>query len=139
MNDFAIFATLDGDIGGTVTVDVIAGVSLDVRIRAQVHMLIIFQVSLDTGLLELFQVGLPALSFPGYDAPLVECLQNLITRSSVLTIGPSFVLNARAYALLEADMEMNVDLAYTISGAKMYFPPNKGSSGGQFAPANTST
>lgn len=34
---------------------------------------------------------------------------------------------------------MNVDLAYTISGAKLFFPPAKGTSSGVFTAPTTST
>lgn len=57
---------------------------------------------------------------------------------SILTLGPAFEVNAMASAAVEGDADMTVDLAYTITGAKLYFPPNSGSSAGTFAPANTS-
>ena len=31
---------------------------------------------------------------------------------------------------------MSVDIAYDITGAKMFFPPDKGSTAGQFSPAD---
>ena len=57
---------------------------------------------------------------------------------SILSVGPTFAVNALASASLEADATLSVDLAYTASGAKLYFPPNGGSSLGTFKPSDTS-
>ncbi|KAI0689061.1 hypothetical protein BC835DRAFT_1418822 [Cytidiella melzeri] len=102
VNDFGIFADFDAQIDGTLDLDAFA------------------IVSIDSGKLMIFQVGLPGLDFPG-----------------ILTIGPSFQVTAQAVAKVQADLKMTVDLAYNINGAKLYFPPSHGSSTGTFSPADT--
>ncbi|KAI0345976.1 hypothetical protein BDW22DRAFT_936994 [Trametopsis cervina] len=102
VSDFGIFADFDAQLSGTVDVDASASVTMD------------------SGKLMIFQVGLPGLDFPG-----------------ILTIGPSFQVTAQTVAKAQADMTMAVDLAYKVSGAKLYFPPGHGSSMGTFAPSDT--
>ena len=48
-------------------------------------------------------------------------------------------MDVEGIASLDTAVNMDVDLAYTISNAKLFFPPEKGSSQGDFAPANTGT
>jgi hypothetical protein len=56
---------------------------------------------------------------------------------SILSVGPQFIVNAQGIATLDTELNMAVDLAYTINNAKLFFPPGKNSSGGDFAPADT--
>ena len=69
----------------------------------------------------MFSVGLPGLDF-----------------GSILQIGPTFNVYAEADASIETNLEMDVDLVYTISGGKLVYPPSQGSSGGSFSPGNSS-
>lgn len=59
----------------------------------------------DSGLIDLFSVGIPGLDFPG-----------------VLTIGPTFKIQGRATASLNLALNTTVDLSYTIQNAKLFFP-----------------
>ena len=63
--------------------------------------------------------------------------RNLI-RNRILTVGPTFQLDAEATAALTGDLSLSVDLAYSVSNGKLFFPPSAGSSSGSFAPANSS-
>ncbi|EIM91796.1 uncharacterized protein STEHIDRAFT_46336 [Stereum hirsutum FP-91666 SS1] len=81
--------------------------------------------TIDSGTISLFQVGIPGLSFPG-----------------ILTIGPSFAINAEAKATLEIDVDLTLDLAHNITNGHMVFPPGAASAdqttnNGQFVPSNT--
>ncbi|KAI0775388.1 hypothetical protein BC629DRAFT_1527098 [Irpex lacteus] len=64
----------------------------------------------------LLTVGVPGLSVAG-----------------VLDIGPAFEVSASGNANLDTQANFGVNLAYTIDGAKLAFPPSAGSSGGAFA------
>lgn len=55
---------------------------------------------------------------------------------SVLDIGPAFEVSASGNANLDTQANFGVNLAYTIDGAKLTFPPSAGSSGGAFAPGD---
>ncbi|KAJ2923672.1 hypothetical protein H1R20_g13421, partial [Candolleomyces eurysporus] len=54
----------------------------------------------------LYQVAIPGLDFPG-----------------ILTIGPSFYIDAKASATLDINADLNVGLNYKIEKASMVFPP----------------
>ncbi|KAI0340900.1 hypothetical protein BDW22DRAFT_1333399 [Trametopsis cervina] len=103
ISDFGLFASLDGTLNGVLTVNASA------------------TASFDTGKIQVFQVGIPGLDFPG-----------------ILSIGPSFVVNAQGTGTLDTELNMAVDLAYSVNGANLFFPPKKGSSSGDFKPADTS-
>ena len=47
------------------------------------------------------------------------------------------MVNAQGIATLDTELNMGIDLAYTINNAKLFFPPDKGSSEGDFSPADT--
>lgn len=57
---------------------------------------------------------------------------------SILSLGPSFQVNAQAIATMEADLEMAVDLAYHVKGARLFFPASHGTSSGDFGPSDSS-
>ncbi len=59
---------------------------------------------------------------------------------SILTVGPTFKLNANAKATLDVDIDMTVNLAYTIKNAQLFFPPSTSQqkSGAKAAPADSS-
>ncbi|PSR71292.1 hypothetical protein PHLCEN_2v12806 [Hermanssonia centrifuga] len=102
VTEFGLFADFDATLDGTLNVDALASISLH------------------SGTVKVFEVGLPGLDFPG-----------------VLSLGPTFQLNAEATAAVTGNANMSVDLAYSVTGAQLFFPPNTGSSKGTFAPNNT--
>ncbi|KAM5537489.1 hypothetical protein V8D89_008816 [Ganoderma adspersum] len=61
---------------------------------------------LTTGDITLFTVGLPGLDF-----------------GKIFKIGPTFNIYAKADATFETNLEIDVDLAYTISRAQLVYPP----------------
>ncbi|KAI5116444.1 hypothetical protein M0805_008631 [Coniferiporia weirii] len=62
---------------------------------------------LDSGQIPLFTIGLPGLSIP-----------------DIVNIGPLFALNAEATASLDIDMELSVNLAYSVDNLSLFFPPS---------------
>lgn len=60
---------------------------------------------LDSGLIKLIEVGIPGLSFPG-----------------ILTIGPSFRVDARATAALDMNADLKVGISYKLDNAVLVFP-----------------
>ncbi|PIL27871.1 hypothetical protein GSI_09993 [Ganoderma sinense ZZ0214-1] len=75
---------------------------------------------LTTGEVSLYSVGLPVLDF-----------------GSIFKLGPTFTIFAAADAVLDTKLEMDVDLAYTISGGQLVFPPSSSASGGLFSPGTS--
>ncbi|KAG6856513.1 hypothetical protein H0H87_003601 [Tephrocybe sp. NHM501043] len=63
--------------------------------------------TLDSGKLKIFEVGIPGLDFPG-----------------VLTLGPTFEVNAQATAGLDIQADMTVGLNYHLEKAQLIFPPD---------------
>ncbi|KAG6867774.1 hypothetical protein C0993_011259 [Termitomyces sp. T159_Od127] len=63
--------------------------------------------TLDSGKLKLFEVGIPGLDFPG-----------------LLTIGPTFEVDAQASAGLDLQADTTVGLNYNLANAQLVFPPN---------------
>ncbi|KAJ7580284.1 hypothetical protein C8J56DRAFT_279200 [Mycena floridula] len=65
----------------------------------------------------LFHTAIPGLDFPG-----------------ILTLGPSFDILAKADATVDIGVDLQLDLKYTVAGAKLFFPPNNNNptSGGSF-------
>ncbi|KAG6889555.1 hypothetical protein C0995_016682 [Termitomyces sp. Mi166 len=61
--------------------------------------------TLDSGKLKIFEVGIPGLDFPG-----------------VLTIGPTFEVNAQASAGLDIEADTTVGLNYHFDNAQLVFP-----------------
>ncbi|KAF8186252.1 hypothetical protein BJ912DRAFT_467768 [Pholiota molesta] len=91
-------------------------VGLDASIDGTVTMLADVSGTLDSGKLTLFEVGVPGLDFPG-----------------ILTIGPSFKIDAQATAKLDLGVDLTVGLNYNINGAQLVFPPNSGATQNQGA------
>ncbi|KAH6918104.1 hypothetical protein BKA70DRAFT_1088991 [Coprinopsis sp. MPI-PUGE-AT-0042] len=60
---------------------------------------------LDSGTIKLIEVGIPGLSFPG-----------------ILTIGPSFRVDARATAALDMTADLKVGISYKLDNAVLVFP-----------------
>ncbi|KAJ7246984.1 hypothetical protein C8J57DRAFT_1359761 [Mycena rebaudengoi] len=100
LSEFGVFVGLDADLSGTLN---LAGSATG---------------NIDSGLIDIFQVGIPGLDFPG-----------------ILTIGPTFKIQAQATASLDVDVDMKVVLAYKVEGAKLFFPKSDSlTSGGNFGP-----
>ncbi|KAF8988456.1 hypothetical protein BDQ17DRAFT_1257644 [Cyathus striatus] len=103
VEDFAITASLSADLGGSINLNANVGGSLD------------------SGKIQIFEIGIPGLDFPG-----------------ILTIGPSFQVNAELTATLDVEANLTVGVNYQITNANFDFPSKAGSStGGSFKPADT--
>ncbi|KAJ7347727.1 hypothetical protein DFH08DRAFT_649277, partial [Mycena albidolilacea] len=103
MTAFGVFAGLDADLTGTMTFTGSASGSVD------------------SGLIPVFEQGIPGLDFPG-----------------LLTIGPTFKIGVQGVANLDVQANAVVTLDYTIDGAKLFFPPaDSVQSGGSFTPGNS--
>ncbi|KAF5376725.1 hypothetical protein D9615_007807 [Tricholomella constricta] len=83
-----------------------AFVGLDAQLQATLSLLGNVAGRADTGQITLYQIGLPGLDFPG-----------------LLTVGPTFKILGQATADVDVGVDMKVDLSYTVSGAKIIFPP----------------
>ncbi|KAG5641231.1 hypothetical protein DXG03_005688 [Asterophora parasitica] len=97
-----------------------AFVGLDADIRGSVSLVGNAAGRADSGQLTLYQATLPTLEFPG-----------------LLTIGPSFKILGQATANVDVGVNLKVDLSYTVSGAKIIYPPIPDTkSKGIFIPGN---
>jgi len=67
--------------------------------------------SFDTGLLTLYEVGLPGLDIPG-----------------IITVGPSFAIKGQAQASLDVVTEAKITAAYKLPNLQFVFPKDQGSS-----------
>ncbi|CAA7262406.1 unnamed protein product [Cyclocybe aegerita] len=77
--------------------------------------------AIDTGKQTLYSVALPGLDFPG-----------------ILTVGPSFEINAQAIANLDINLGLKVGIKYKIDNAQLVFPPNSPRAGnGTFSVVDT--
>ena len=60
--------------------------------------------------------------------------------SSILTLGPSFQVNAQAKAELDLEVSLSVGINYKIDNAELVFPPNgKQANKGAFNVSDTRT
>lgn len=82
--------------------------NLDATLDGTIDLLADVTGTLDSGKIPLFQVGIPGLDFPG-----------------ILSIGPTFEIDAQAVAKLDVALDLNVGVVYNISKAQFVFPPNK--------------
>ena len=70
----------------------------------------------------MFTVGLPGLDFGG-----------------LFKLGPTFNIYGEADASLDTNLQMDIDLAYTISGGQLGLSASSSpTSGGNFAPGSSS-
>ncbi|KAJ7674019.1 hypothetical protein DFH06DRAFT_963088, partial [Mycena polygramma] len=103
LSEFGVFGGLDADFTGTMTFTGSASGGVD------------------SGVIPVFQVGIPGLDFPG-----------------LLTLGPTFQVGVQGTATLDVQANAKVVLDYTVSGAKMFFPPaDSVTSGGSFTPGDS--
>ncbi|KAG6864360.1 hypothetical protein C0991_010233, partial [Blastosporella zonata] len=103
ITDFSVITSLTGDINGSVTMQATASATLD------------------SGKLKIFEAGVPGLDFPGCVSSELLCFINL-RRNSVLTIGPTFEVNAQATAGIELQADLTVGLNYHFDNAQLTFP-----------------
>ncbi|KAL4245486.1 hypothetical protein ABKN59_009431 [Abortiporus biennis] len=75
--------------------------------------------SLDSGTHSIFSATLPGISIAG-----------------ILDLAPTFEVDVQASANLDAAVNLNVDLSYTITNAQLHFPPVYGQNGGIFSPGD---
>ena len=66
-------------------------------------------------------------------------IYSLLTRyPRILSLGPSFEIDAQALATIDLDVSMDVDLAYSFSDLQLFFPPSDDHpSGAVVAPQDT--
>ncbi|KAJ7929627.1 hypothetical protein B0H13DRAFT_1964126 [Mycena leptocephala] len=103
MSAFGVFAGLDADLTGTLT---FAGTASG---------------SIDSGLIPVFETGIPGLDFPG-----------------LLTIGPTFKIGVQGTASLDIQAQATLTLDYKVEGMKAFFPAaDSVSSGGGFTPGDS--
>ncbi|KAJ7495528.1 hypothetical protein FB451DRAFT_1077168 [Mycena latifolia] len=76
--------------------------------------------TLDSGSIKLFETGIPGLDFPG-----------------ILSIGPTFEVNANAKATLDLNVDASIGINYHVDNAQLFFPPNGKQSGGSFSLGDT--
>ncbi|THU93422.1 hypothetical protein K435DRAFT_191536 [Dendrothele bispora CBS 962.96] len=75
----------------------------------------------DSGKIDLYEVSITGIDFPG-----------------ILTLGPSFKIQAQATADLNMGANLSIDLAYQAENAKLFFPPsNEASSNATFSPLDS--
>ncbi|KAK0200045.1 hypothetical protein DFS33DRAFT_1267849 [Desarmillaria ectypa] len=105
-------ATLGVSASGTIVPpninDFAIRANLDATLDGAIDLLADVTGTLDSGKIPLFQVGIPGLDFPG-----------------ILSIGPTFEIDAQAVAKLDVVLDLNVGVVYNISKAQFVFPPNK--------------
>ncbi|KAJ6483567.1 hypothetical protein C8R47DRAFT_1017685 [Mycena vitilis] len=65
--------------------------------------------SISSGSITLLNLGIPGLDFPG-----------------ILTVGPSFQVDAKATANFDVNLDLTTDIALDIKNAKLTFPPGSG-------------
>ncbi|KAJ7708198.1 hypothetical protein B0H17DRAFT_1191688 [Mycena rosella] len=65
--------------------------------------------SVDTGKQNLVKLGIPGLDFPG-----------------ILSIGPTFQVDAQVTASLDVNLDMTVGLNFDVNNAQLRFPPGSG-------------
>ncbi|KAJ7474871.1 hypothetical protein FB451DRAFT_1246878 [Mycena latifolia] len=63
----------------------------------------------DSGKITLLNVGIPGLDFPG-----------------ILTVGPSFQVDAQVTASLDVNLDMTVGINFDVNNAQLSFPPGSG-------------
>ncbi|KAJ3872837.1 hypothetical protein F5051DRAFT_381795 [Lentinula edodes] len=96
-------------------------VGMDAVIDGTVDMSAGVSTTFDTGKIQVVPpLGIPGLDFPG-----------------ILTIGPSFDVQAEATAKLDIAADLKVGIVYNISNAQLVFPDKNNQSGGNFGVGDT--
>ncbi|KAJ7042351.1 hypothetical protein C8F04DRAFT_945998 [Mycena alexandri] len=76
--------------------------------------------TVSTGSIKLFEAGIPGLDFPG-----------------ILSVGPTFEVNAVGTATSEIKADLTLGLNYHVNNAQLFFPPNGKAAGGTFSLGDT--
>ncbi|KAJ3927693.1 MAG: hypothetical protein NXY57DRAFT_903430 [Lentinula lateritia] len=96
-------------------------VGMDAVIDGTVDLSAGVSTTFDTGKIQVVPpLGIPGLDFPG-----------------ILTIGPSFEVQAEATAKLDIAADLKVGIVYNISNAQLVFPDKNNQSGGNFGVGDT--
>ncbi|KAF8823185.1 hypothetical protein HHX47_DHR10000375 [Lentinula edodes] len=96
-------------------------VGMDAVIDGTVDLSAGVSTTFDTGKIQVVPpLGIPGLDFPG-----------------ILTIGPSFDVQAEATAKLDIAADLKVGIVYNISNAQLVFPDKNNQSGGNFGVGDT--
>ncbi|KAF7368679.1 hypothetical protein MVEN_00192200 [Mycena venus] len=96
-------------------------VGLDANLEGTLNLKSSASASVDSGKVELFEVGITGLDFPG-----------------ILSVGPTFKVQGEVTANLDVELDLAVDLSYCISGAKFFYPPDPfNTNSGKFTPNNS--
>ncbi|KAJ3912589.1 hypothetical protein F5877DRAFT_53831 [Lentinula edodes] len=96
-------------------------VGMDAIIDGTVDLSAGVSTTFDTGKIQVVPpLGIPGLDFPG-----------------ILTIGPSFDVQAEATAKLDIAADLKVGIVYNISNAQLVFPDKNNQSGGNFGVGDT--
>ncbi|KAJ7150478.1 hypothetical protein C8R43DRAFT_1191678 [Mycena crocata] len=112
-------------------------VGVDANLEGTLKLASSASATVDTGKIDLFKLGIPGLDFPGYATPPLSVYYQT-NDSRILTIGPSFNIQAEASAKLDVDLDLEVDLSYCISNAKLFYPPSAyNTNSGKFTPNNS--
>lgn len=123
---FSLVVGFDASLNGTLTLNadlIVSPHHRDQMWKLTMKLSLTLQGTLSTGDIPLFTIGLPGLDF-----------------GSALKIGPTFNIYAEADATIQTNLEMDVDLSYSLTGGQLVFPPSQGSSsGGNFSAGKSST
>ncbi|KAJ6546619.1 hypothetical protein B0H10DRAFT_1852028 [Mycena sp. CBHHK59/15] len=96
-------------------------VGLDANLEGTLKVASSASATLDSGTIDLFSIGIPA---------------EKVTR--ILSIGPTFKIQGDVSAKLDVDLDLEVDLSYCISNAKLFYPPSPfNTPSGKFTPNNS--
>ncbi|PIL27869.1 hypothetical protein GSI_09991 [Ganoderma sinense ZZ0214-1] len=133
--DGSIVVDLKGAVSGSLDYVVTYDTILSIPELSTVNLTVDFGAALDgtlsvnadlvgsftTGEVALYTVSLPGLDF-----------------GSIFQLGPTFTIYGEADATLDTTLVMDVDLAYTISGGELvYPPPSSQAPGGIFSPGSS--
>ncbi|KAF9445254.1 hypothetical protein P691DRAFT_785478 [Macrolepiota fuliginosa MF-IS2] len=131
--DVTLAAKIDVEAGVNVTFGVVASGTLvppnvhsfgiESSITADLDGAIIMSAGVG-GTLDSGSISIPAVEFPGLDF------------HGVLSVGPTFQVNARATASLNLDVDMRVGVNYHIGNAQFVFPGGE-KNDGAFTPSDT--
>jgi hypothetical protein len=81
---------------------------------------------------------MPGLSIPGYEASQpVFLITELTETSSILSMGPSFSLNAQGKISLGVIADIEVSSTFDLPQLNLVFPPSQGQSAAQVIPGST--
>ncbi|KAJ7471656.1 hypothetical protein B0H11DRAFT_1729811 [Mycena galericulata] len=113
--------------------------SLTANLNGELDLTADLSGTLDSGSIQLFQTGIPGLDFPGGQSNFLKShLAHSHARlEGILSIGPTFEVNANAKATLDVNVDMTIGINYNIENAQLFFPPNGKSSGGTFSLGDT--